>query len=67
MKRVRLAGLTALCVVAGSVGAQVAPAPRPVRLLGAYDLTSGEPIEGAKVADYSTGSYVLTSRTGTAS
>jgi hypothetical protein len=44
-----------------------APAPaRPLRLLGAYDFETGSPIEGARVTDVSSGSYVLTSRTGTA-
>src|SRR4051812_45677517 len=50
------------------LGAQAQqPATRTDRLLGAYDLLSGAPIEGAKVTDVATGNYVLTSRTGTAS
>jgi len=65
----RLVGLAFIeTLVVGLLGAQTQQSPtKPDRLLGAYDLLSGSPIEGAKVLDVATGNYVLTSRTGTAS
>lgn len=67
MRRLR-PPLPYIALFAGALGAQDSrPAARPSRLLGAFDLNTGAAIEGAKVTDFSTGSYVMTSRTGTAS
>lgn len=59
--------LAALLAVPSRGIAQQAP-PRSairVRVIGVYDARSGEPIEGAEVADLTTGLTALTTKTGT--
>src|SRR5439155_18142721 len=56
-------------------GAAVASAQEPTstvpayrhRLLGVYDVATGEPIEGAEVTDLKSGTKALTTKTGTVS
>lgn len=78
LRSVVRAGLTALLplVLAGRVASAQGPPVTPqgqkvpvyrLRLLGVYDQASGEPIQGAEVADVLTGTNMLTSSTGTVS
>jgi len=65
--RTILAGLLAAGAIGAQLPAQDANTPLPryrARLLGAYDEASGEPVEGVRILDISTGVSALTSSTG---
>jgi len=70
MTRVRTVAFTLAFVLlpASSAVAQVTTPPKFVgRLVGIYDDRSGEPIDSAEVRDLATGSFALTTSTGTLS
>jgi hypothetical protein len=61
------------CALLFATVSAVAPAqspsakPYPSRVLGVFDEATGEPIEGAKVIDVASGTFALTTSTGTVS
>jgi hypothetical protein len=70
--------VTAICFVSAAAGAQQTPPPTQTppppavqpyrgRVLGVYDASTGDPIEGAQVTDVATGTFSLTTKTGTVS
>jgi hypothetical protein len=66
-RRIILAGFLASVAVVARLPAQDASTTLPryrARLLGVYDEASGEPVEGVRVLDISTGTSALTSSTG---
>jgi hypothetical protein len=69
MMRLRAKWL-ALCTVTASVAVGQGPlrpaAPHRTRILGVYD-PSGDPVEGAQVTDMATGTWAVTTKTGTVS
>ena len=68
----------AICLVSAVAGAQQTPPPTQTppspavqpyrgRVLGVYDASTGDPIEGAQVTDVASGTFALTTKTGTVS
>jgi hypothetical protein len=74
-KRLQLLAVALLAVFAPCARAQnpTPPAPKPAsfayryRILGVYDEQTGDPLEGAEVADVLNGNKALTTKTGTVS
>lgn len=62
-------GLVVLVAATGRLGgAQTKPDPKYIgRLVGVYDENTGDPLDSVEIRDMITGSFVYTTRTGTAS
>ena len=64
----RAAFLMTWCLASAATAQQPASAPAPAghaRLLGVFDLLTGEPVKDAEVVDIATGTKALTTETGT--
>jgi len=78
MRRKGIFAMMAISLVSVGAGAQQTPPPTQTppspavqpyrgRVLGVYDASTGDPVEGAQVTDVATGTFALTTKTGTVS